>query len=70
MTVVEIIVGAFLGVITLFAIYLLFVVMPVVMYAEAKCLSSGYPKAHVTIGLETYCSTLDGAVTVKVDKLK
>jgi hypothetical protein len=61
---------AFFGGVLLFMAYVMFVVFPVSLYAEAKCLRSGYPKAHVTVGLEVYCSTLDGAVTVKVDKLK
>lgn len=50
--------------------YLMFVVVPVALYSDAKCLRMGYPKSHVTIGLETYCSNLQGTVTVKVDKLK
>ena len=53
----------------LFVAYVLFVLVPVSMYADAKCLRNGYPKSHVTIGLETYCSNLQGTVTVKVDKL-
>lgn len=51
-----------------FFAYVFFVWMPVSMYAEAQCLKNGYPKAYVTIGLERYCSNLDGAVTVRVDK--
>lgn len=50
--------------------YMMFVMLPVLLYADAKCLADGYPTSRVTIGLEIYCSTLDGAVTVKVDKLK
>jgi hypothetical protein len=63
----------FAGVFIFFGVailYLMFVMVPTVFYAEAKCLRNGYPKAHVTIGLEIYCSTLDGAVTVKVDQPK
>ena len=56
------------GVIGIFMAYILFIAMPVMLYAEAECLRAGYPKYHVTIGLERYCSTLDGAVTVKVTK--
>ena len=51
----------------LFALYVIFVLAPVSMWAEAKCLRNGYPKAATTIGLETYCMNLDGSVTVKVD---
>ena len=58
----------FVGVVGLFMAYLIIVIMPVKMYAEAECLRAGYPVFHVTIGLERYCSTLDGAVTVKVQK--
>lgn len=48
--------------------YMMLVMMPVTAYTEAECLRSGYPKAHVTVGLERYCSNFDGAVTVKVTK--
>ena len=67
--IIEIIGFAMLGAVVLFFLYVLFVIMPVTMYAEAKCLRSGFPSAHVTVGLERYCSTLDGSVTVKVEKL-
>ena len=61
---------AVLSILAVFAAYVMFVMVPVYMYAEAKCLRAGYPKAHVTVGLETYCSNLAGTVTVQVDKLK
>lgn len=48
--------------------YLLLVMFPVSLYADAECLRSGYPKSHVTVGLERYCSNFDGAVTVRVTK--
>lgn len=48
--------------------YMVLVMMPVMAYVEAECLRNGYPKAHVTVGLERYCSNFDGAVTVKVTK--
>lgn len=38
------------------------------LYAERKCLQSGFPKHHVTYALEVYCSTLDGDVTVRLEK--
>lgn len=60
---------AFFGALCLFTLYVTVVLMPVVFWADAKCLKAGYPKSHVTIGLETYCSNLQGTVTVKVDKL-
>lgn len=50
--------------------YLMFALVPMALYADAKCLRNGYPKSQVTIGLEMYCTTLDGAVTVKVEKIK
>lgn len=49
-------------------LYLMFVIIPVSMYTEAECLRAGFPKAYVTIGLERYCATLDGPVTVRVEK--
>lgn len=56
------------GPLLLFALYLLVVMVPVMAYNEAECLRNGYPKHAVSIGLERYCMTLDGAVTVRVDK--
>jgi len=53
-----------------FVFILMFVYLPVGLYAEAKCLEKGYPKSEVTVGLETYCMNLGGTVTVKVDKIK
>lgn len=47
---------------------LMLVGLPATLHAQAECLSEGYPRAHVTYKLERYCSTLDGAVTVKVTK--
>jgi len=54
---------AILGV---FFLYTVIVWGPVKLYADAECLRLGYPKAQVSIGLERYCTTLDGSVTVKV----
>lgn len=59
---------ALLGLLFAFVAYLVFVHTLVSLYTEAECLRKGYPKAYVSIGLERYCSTLDGAVTVKVTK--
>lgn len=54
--------------IALFAVYCIFVYVPVTIYTEAECLREGYPEYRVSVGLERYCMTLDGAITVKVDK--
>lgn len=50
------------------AAYVVLVMVPVALYADAECLRHGYPRAYVTVGLERYCSNFDGAVTVKVTK--
>ena len=49
----------------LFAVVFLY--LPVRLYAEAECYRRGYPEARITIGLERYCMNLDGSVTVKVE---
>lgn len=59
----------FIGCFIAFSVYFAFIWTPVSVYAEAKCLEKGYPESRVTIGLSVYCMTLDGAVTVNVDKL-
>lgn len=61
--------GGLLVILLTVALYLAFVMLPVALHAEAKCLRAGYPKATVTIGLEQYCLTLDGVVTVTIDHL-
>lgn len=50
--------------------FIMFVHVPTQLYTEAECLEKGYPKFHVTYKLERYCSTLDGVVTVKVERQK
>ena len=52
----------------IFLAYFMFVFGPVSIYAEAECLRKGYPEYRVSVGLERYCMTLDGSVTVQVDK--
>lgn len=49
-------------------LFVIFVAIPVSLYTQAECLRAGYPKYAVTIGLERYCMTLDGAITVRVKK--
>jgi len=51
-----------------FVLYTVFIWLPVSLYAEAECLSEGYPESIVSIGLERYCMTLDGVITIKVNK--
>lgn len=63
----KIILAIFIPILAIFA-YMILVMLPVLFYAESECLSHGYPKAHVTVGLERYCSNFDGAVTVRVTK--
>jgi hypothetical protein len=58
------------GILCLSLAFAFFVWTPVSLVTESRCLAKGYPKAHVTVFLETYCSNLEGSVTVRVDKLK
>jgi len=51
----------------LLILYCAFIIPPVAIYTEAECLRKGYPEYRVSLGLERYCITLDGAITVKVD---
>ncbi len=53
-----------------FLLYITCADLPVSVYADAECLRRGYPVSQVTIGLQTYCSTLDGSITVRVEKLR
>lgn len=41
---------------------LLFVYVPVELQTEQDCLRQGYPKSTVTVGLERYCLSYDGAL--------
>ena len=56
------------GVVGVFMLYCLFIYTPVKMYTGAECLRKGYPKAMVSVGLERYCTNLDGSVTINVVK--
>ena len=66
----EILLSAGFCLLGLFFFFAIFIWTPVNLVTESRCLAKGYPHAHVTVFLETYCSNLDGSVTVKVDKLK
>ena len=50
--------------------YLIFVCLPVLLWADIKCLEAGWPKAHVTITLQVYCVNIEGAVKGKVVPVK
>lgn len=60
--------GVAVGIVGVFMLYLLFVWVPVAAFTEAVCLRAGYPKYHVAVTLERYCSNLEGSVTIRVDK--
>lgn len=53
----------------LFLFYMLFVVTPVAFHAESQCLAQGYPKAITDYKLNSYCTTLEGSVSVPVKKI-
>ncbi len=59
-----------LGLLVLFAMWLMFVWLPISAVNQADCLRAGYPESRVTFNFERYCLTLDGAVTVKVEAVK
>lgn len=52
--------------ITALLLYPIFVIWPVSLYTEAKCLEQGYPDHAVTITLDRYCMNLAGFVTTAV----
>ena len=60
------VIGAVFIVSLVFFGYLIFVWAPVSAYAEAECLRQGFPKAAVSVGLERYCMTIDGAIQPRV----
>lgn len=51
-----------------FVMYALFIYMPVYVLNKSNCLKKGYPVAQVDIFLNRYCTTIDGFITVNVDK--
>lgn len=53
----------------LFLLWMLFVMLPVALVADAKCLERGYPKSSVTWNFKRYCMNLEGTVTVTVDSI-
>jgi hypothetical protein len=60
---------AIFGPLVCFALYTLFVWLPVYVYAEARCLESGYPETKTTFILESYCTGLEGDARTKVIRL-
>lgn len=65
----EWIAASFMGLMGLFVAWLILVMLPVSLRANANCLEAGYPKATVTWNLKAYCMNMQGAVTVRVDRL-
>jgi len=45
------------------------VAMPYSLYAEKQCLEAGYPNTNVTYDFDIYCTTLQGDVSIKLEKL-
>ena len=68
MTILDKLIAVIISPIILLLVYGTFIWMPVNIYNEAECLREGYPENKVSIGLERYCMTLDGVITVRVDK--
>lgn len=58
---------AFLLVLNVGILVAAFVYLPVELSAQAACLAKGFPRAQVTWNFDRYCTTLDGAVTVRVE---
>lgn len=56
-------------IILIFGVILMVVYLPAEMYASGKCLEKGYPKAEVTLSLDSYCINLEGETKSKVYKL-
>lgn len=52
----------------LFVAYVMLIYMPIHVYTEISCIKQGFPDHKVTINLERYCITIEGATTAKVVK--
>ncbi len=50
-------------------LFMMLVAAPYSMYAEKQCLEAGYPNTNITYDFDIYCSTLDGDVSIKLEKL-
>lgn len=44
------------------------VFMPFSLVAEKRCLEAGYPHTSFTYDFDVYCSTLQGDVSIKLEK--
>ena len=64
------IIFSFLGFMSFIVLYILLVVMPFSMHAHKKCLEAGYPHTTFTYDFDIYCSTLQGDVSIKLEKQK
>ena len=60
---------AVMGALCLVVMVMLFVVLPVELYTQKKCLDAGYPKSSVAWNLQGYCLNVDGSVQGVVHKL-
>lgn len=54
----------FVSTVSVFMLYVLFVVIPVNVYKTKYCLDSGYDKIHTTFTLESYCSKTNDTTVV------
>jgi hypothetical protein len=62
--------GLTAGLLILLAVYLLFVAIPISLWADAKCSEKGFAKSSVTWNWQVYCFTLRGAVETPAVPLK
>lgn len=60
---------AIFGPLVFVAFYVLFIWMPVHVYAQSHCLEAGYPETKTTLTLDSYCTGFEGDARTKVIKL-
>ncbi len=58
-----------MGLLSMVAALIIFVMVPISLSAQADCLEAGYPESRVTWNLKRYCMNLDGSVTVAVHQI-
>jgi hypothetical protein len=61
---VEKIGAGFAVLVVAFFLYLVLVLFPVLLWAEAKCLRYGWSETRVTVGLQCYCVREEGAYDI------